>query len=404
MFYQKELLLLQNVFKKCHVETFFIRKNSSEDVDSFKEDVFEIALSLKKSIYKFLPKKIYKYSDSFERSFCFFLLPDVDEPTIFCIGPYLHKAFSPESLLEIGEKNHLPIKNKNALLEYFSSLQVLQENSALFILISSFCETIWHTSSLIVEDFNESLSFSKTIFSNSSRGLDVDDLNLHEKNINRRYAMENEMMRAVKHGQTHFLTHFDGEFFQEYFEKRSNDTLQNIKNYMIIMNTLLRKGAEEGGVHPIYLDQISSSFAHKLETLPSPNNASALMKEMFFSYCKLVQKHSLQHYTRVVQKTILTIDADLSADLSPKLLADKQGVTLGYLSSVFKKETNKTITQYVCQRRMEYAKYLLKTTNLQIQTIALHCGIIDLQYFSKQFKKYYGISPLAYRRNPKSNN
>ena len=121
------------------------------------------------------------------------------------------------------------------------------------------------------------------------------------------------------------------------------------------------------------------------------------MKEMFISYCKLVQKHSLQQYTQIVQKTILIIDADLSGNLSPNYLAQTLNVTLGYLSAVFKKETGKTISQYVRERRIEYAQYLLKTSNLQIQTIALHCGIMDVQYFSKLFKKHTGKTPKEYR-------
>ena len=124
------------------------------------------------------------------------------------------------------------------------------------------------------------------------------------------------------------------------------------------------------------------------------------MNETFQSYCSLVRKHSLKRYPQVVQKTILIIDGDLSADLSPKLLAKSQGVTLGYLSTVFKKETGKTISEYVRLRRMEYAEHLLKTTNLQIQTIALRCGIMDAQYFSKQFKAYRGVTPFEFRRKP----
>ena len=122
------------------------------------------------------------------------------------------------------------------------------------------------------------------------------------------------------------------------------------------------------------------------------------MREMFHSYCRLVQKHSLKKYSLTVQKTILIIDGDLSADLSPHLLAESMGITLGYLSSVFKKETGKTISAYIRTRRMEYAEYLLRTTNLQIQTISLHCGIMDAQYFSKLFKAHNGLSPLEYRQ------
>ena len=63
----------------------------------------------------------------------------------------------------------------------------------------------------------------------------------------------------------------------------------------------------------------------------------------------------------------------------------------------FKKETGKTVSEYIRDKRIEHAKYLLNTTHLQIQTIALHCGIMDVQYFSKIFKKQLGKTPKEYR-------
>ena len=39
------------------------------------------------------------------------------------------------------------------------------------------------------------------------------------------------------------------------------------------MNTLLRKAAESGGVHPLYIDRISSDFAKRIESLVSENQA-----------------------------------------------------------------------------------------------------------------------------------
>ena len=121
------------------------------------------------------------------------------------------------------------------------------------------------------------------------------------------------------------------------------------------------------------------------------------MQKMFRAYCRLVRKHRIQHLSPVVQKTVLIIDSDLSADLSLSSLAASQSVSAGYLSSVFKKETGKTLSEYIREKRVKHASHLLKTTNLQIQTVALHCGIMDVHYFSKIFKKETGLAPKEYR-------
>ena len=163
------------------------------------------------------------------------------------------------------------------------------------------------------------------------------------------------------------------------------------------MNTLLRKAAENGGVHPIYIDSVSSSYAKRIEELPSVEHIGKFMVEIFRAYSNLVKNHSISKYSPAVQKTIITVDADLTADLSLKAMSKLNNVSAGYLSSLFKKETGQTLTEFVNRRRIKMAKKLLKTTNLQVQTIAQHCGILDLQYFTKLFKKYEGITPKEYR-------
>jgi YesN/AraC family two-component response regulator len=217
------------------------------------------------------------------------------------------------------------------------------------------------------------------------------------KAMERRYAFENQLLRSVSLGQLHMEDQLMQAFSAEAFEKRTADPLRNAKNYCIIMNTLLRKAAEQGGVHPVHLDRASSEFARKIEHMTSTGENTALMMDMFRTYCRLVRRHSLQKYSPVIRKAILTIDADLSADLSPHVLAESLGISLGYLSTLFRRETGKPLTSYVRQRRMEYAAYLLATTDLQIQTVALHCGIMDVQYFSKLFKRHHDMTPSDYR-------
>jgi YesN/AraC family two-component response regulator len=170
------------------------------------------------------------------------------------------------------------------------------------------------------------------------------------------------------------------------------------------MNTLSRKAAENGGVHPVYLDKISSDFAIKIEQMNSVAEARELMHDMFRSYCRLVRRHSLKNYSLVVQKTILLIDSDLAANLSLSTLAENQSVSPGYLSTIFRKETGKTVSAYIREKRIKHATHLLTTTKLQIQTIALHCGIMDMQYFSKIFKKQTGKTPKEYRESIKNTN
>lgn len=218
------------------------------------------------------------------------------------------------------------------------------------------------------------------------------------ESLEQRYEKENIFIKAAAQGNIKKCREMlETSNFSFLTEKRVDDPLRNLKNYSIIFNTLLRKAAEHGKVHPYYIDRISSDFAVKIEKLSSVDEGKKLHYNMIDTYCRLVKLHSSKNYSPIIQKLTTRIDADLTSDLSLHTQADELGVNASYLSSLFKKEIGTPYTEYVNQKRIEHAKHLLNTTNYQIQSIAQLCGIFDLNYFSKVFKKYSGITPVKYR-------
>lgn len=119
--------------------------------------------------------------------------------------------------------------------------------------------------------------------------------------------------------------------------------------------------------------------------------------DMVKEYCLLVKKHSSNNYSLPVQRVITYIDTDLTADLSLKALSDSLNINPSYLSTLFKKETGMTLTNYVNKKRIEHAVYLLSSTDMQIQNIAQYCGIPDVNYFTKIFKKVMNKTPSEFK-------
>ena len=102
-------------------------------------------------------------------------------------------------------------------------------------------------------------------------------------------------------------------------------------------------------------------------------------------------------YSLPIQKVITYIDTDLTADLSLSAQATLLKLSPNYLSSLFKKETGTTLTNYVNNKRIEHAVYLLSSTDMQIQNIAQYCGIPDVNYFTKIFKKVMHKTPSEFK-------
>ena len=69
------------------------------------------------------------------------------------------------------------------------------------------------------------------------------------------------------------------------------------------------------------------------------------------------------------------------------------------LERMFKKWNDCTIIQYLNLARMERAEIMLRETDEPIYSIARSCGFDETSYFDKVFKKHFGSSPGAYRKN-----
>lgn len=405
MFYESELRFLEKMLEKCHVR--YIRIDPNAPLDAIVADKkifpFQVKELYKYTLYDFVtninPATVYRLMDVFLCRYILFKLPFTEKDEVFVIGPYLSNSVTKQQVMEQAERMNYPANFKKDLEMFYGSIPVIREEHYLFAMVNTFAEYIWNgEDNSGSEDlyFNQSMLF----LSNSSQGrFTVESTQDNVEIMEGRYQFENELIEAVSQGNTHKAELMMASISAMSFESRTSDQLRNLKNYSIVMNTLMRKAAEKGQVHPVHLDRVSSEFAHKIEALRSVSSSKEFMTELLRAYCRLVKNHSLKQYSPLVQKTMILIEEDLTEDLSLKSVAEKNNISPGYLSGMFKKETGKSFTTYVNSRRISLAKHLLKNTQLQIQTVAQHCGILDFHYFCRLFKKSTGKTPTEYRND-----
>jgi len=92
------------------------------------------------------------------------------------------------------------------------------------------------------------------------------------------------------------------------------------------------------------------------------------------------------------------IELKLTHPLEIKQLARIAGLSPNYFNTAFRKEFGMPPIHYQLHLRMEKAKQLLTCTELRVQEIAEKLGFSDLYYFSNQFKRFTGKSPLKFRQ------
>lgn len=129
------------------------------------------------------------------------------------------------------------------------------------------------------------------------------------------------------------------------------------------------------------------------------------VKDVFSGTCNLMRKYmeaeweaSRQVEIKPVKLVKSYIQDHYAETIKLEELAEMVGFNSAYFSSMFKKETGQTLTEYILEVRMEQARELLKQKDIKINHIPEMIGIGDAKYFSKQFKKVSGLTPSQYRK------
>ena len=95
------------------------------------------------------------------------------------------------------------------------------------------------------------------------------------------------------------------------------------------------------------------------------------------------------------------IQRNYAIDLTTSMICEQFSCSKSYFSHNFKDYTGKTFREYLVDIRLNYAKQLLKHSNLSVTQISFSVGFNDSNYFSNVFKQKIGVSPLHYRKNSK---
>ena len=83
--------------------------------------------------------------------------------------------------------------------------------------------------------------------------------------------------------------------------------------------------------------------------------------------------------------------------MNTEMMAEHFGITSQYLRRQFRKETGQPVVEYFNAIRLEKAKELLVSTNMDIADIVSRIGYVDVSSFIRKFKARFGVTPGKFR-------
>ena len=333
---------------------------------------------------------VYLATDQFKMNYIIFSFA---KNQIIIIGPYISQAHD-KLFKAVSAELQFPSSRLNELKEFYHNIPYVDAidrfETEVFVLIKYILETEKYSIERIsmISDETEVEAIQE----------DYEDV-LPLAIIENRYENEDALLEAIGKGDLKQAVIHINAFGKFSIEQRHDDSLRNIKNYCLVLKTLIRKTVQNSAVHPAHIHKVSNLFAVRIENAVSQDELKKIITEMLRKYCLLVREHSLQKYSLPVRKAVNYIDFNYTEHLGLDQLAEIASVNYSYLSSQFKKETALTVVDYINKKRMEKALKLLTTTKLSISAIAGKCAFENDSYFSRTFKKLYGKSPRDYRKD-----
>jgi len=100
----------------------------------------------------------------------------------------------------------------------------------------------------------------------------------------------------------------------------------------------------------------------------------------------------------MIEKAVAYLEEHFTEEVSVQKVASHVCVSVSHLSHLFKEKTGMSVVDYLLRIRMDVASRLLRETQKSVTEIAFQVGFQDGGYFTRMFRKVFGVSPSTARK------
>jgi AraC-like DNA-binding protein len=178
----------------------------------------------------------------------------------------------------------------------------------------------------------------------------------------------------------------------------ASDQLRQLKNTFIVTATVTSRAAIRGGLSEEEAFSLSDAFIQQAELLQTQGKIVELQYNMILEFAEQVEKMRRgENPGKLAFDVANYVRCHLSEPIRTEEVAKTFYLTRTHFAAKFKKETGKTLTDFILNEKTEEAKRLLRYSDKSAAAIATYLGFSSHGHFVKVFKKYAGITPGEYR-------
>ncbi|WP_017813234.1 helix-turn-helix domain-containing protein [Paenibacillus shenyangensis] len=320
-------------------------------------------------------------------------------------GPFFH-AIVPEELVKgIIRDYHLTFRQQDNVLEFYRRVPLISKeriyNAAVMIHYMLYqvqldiAEVIQHT--LYIDIVPSDLPAVP-----DEPPSPYDNYEQHSQtSYHQNPEMEKVFLQYIREGRKEDLVKWELGFPTEKLGVLSKKSLlRSEKNLAICSITLATRAAMDGGVNAEIAYTLSDLHIQAIEECQTPAEVKIALQKCHTDFVDRVLEGQRKRYSEEINICRNYIFNHLYEPIHLHQLAAAAQLNADYLSQVFRSETGVSPVMYIQQARIEEAKRLIGLSAHSLAEIAAMLQFHDQSYFTKIFKKYVGITPKQYRKNP----
>ena len=170
--------------------------------------------------------------------------------------------------------------------------------------------------------------------------------------------------------------------------------VEEVRNSYSKLAILLLSGLQQYGHTSLLGYETDHALRRQIASLHTLDEVAAFCRKLLSAYHELTQELKKDGNLETILRYIHAHYADKALDISR--ISQHTYLSPSYLCTFFKRETGKTINQYLTDYRLEKATEWLADKQIPISDVAGLVGY-DGNYFARIFKRKYGVSPSEYK-------
>ncbi len=308
------------------------------------------------------------------------------------VGPIFPTGITEELLEHLMREQIVSVEHKETLKEYILHIpNITRSQLAQHMVLIHNCVNEDKISYEAIYGIAAEDNFPKKIFH-----LDSDDELTADL-----FSYEKQLYHIVSSGNITSLKDYLCTFTDNmYVGKLASSELRHYKNLFIVTAAnLCSMSAIPSGVSAVDANRLTHLYIKSCENLRTIEEVEALLRTMFFDFCKLCGEASTPFKdSPELMKCIDLIRNHVNESISVSDVAKHINRSESYAMKLFRNELEITIGQFITRCKLEEAKSLLTYTDMKLSEISNYLCFSSQSYFQNVFKKKYGITPENYRK------